>query len=132
MRRTVGVLRDTGPEAADRRPVGDPAGITDLVEGFTSPAADATEVTVRLTWPAGRLEVTVTDDGHGGTQFPEAAHGGGFGIVGLTERVAALGGGLHAGPRAGGVPGRDVGAAPSGAALGTARLLVPGPPLAVQ
>ena len=29
MRRTVGVLRDTGPEAADRRPVGDPAGLTD-------------------------------------------------------------------------------------------------------
>ncbi|MFI2629407.1 sensor histidine kinase [Streptomyces collinus] len=146
MRRTVGVLRDTGPEAADRRPVGDLAGIADLVEGFASPvqrcvlhrdpavsgalphevqaaafrvvqealtnvrrhAADATEVTVRLTCPAGRLEVTVTDDGHGGTQFPEAAHGGGFGIVGLTERVTALGGELHAGPRGGGAAGWQV------------------------
>ncbi|MEU2746063.1 histidine kinase [Streptomyces collinus] len=146
MRRTVGVVRDTGPEAADRRPVGDLAGIADLVEGFASPvqrcvlhrdpavsgalphgvqaaafrvvqetltnvrrhAADATEVTVRLTCPAGRLEVTVTDDGHGGTQFPDAAHGGGFGIVGLTERVTALGGELHAGPRAGGAAGWQV------------------------
>ncbi|GGW96385.1 hypothetical protein GCM10010383_27640 [Streptomyces lomondensis] len=139
MRRTVGVLRDTGPEAADRRPVGDLAGITDLVEGFASPgqkavlhrdpavcddlphevqaaafrvvqealtnvrrhAADATEVTVRLACPGDRLEVTVADDGRGGTQLPEAAHGGGFGLVGLRERVTALGGTLHAGPRAG-------------------------------
>ncbi|MFI7014720.1 sensor histidine kinase [Streptomyces sp. NPDC050164] len=139
MRRTVGVLRDTGPEAADRRPVGDLAAVTDLVEGFATPvqrtvlhrdpavsddlphevqaaafrvvqealtnvrrhAGDATEVTVRLARPGDRLEVTVTDDGHGGTQLPEAAHGGGFGLVGLTERVTALGGELRAGPRAG-------------------------------
>ncbi|MEU5569044.1 sensor histidine kinase [Streptomyces coeruleorubidus] len=139
MRRTVGVLRDTGPEAADRRPVGDLAAVTDLVEGFATPAqktvlqrdpavsddlphevqaaafrvvqealtnvrrhaGDATRVTVRLARPGDRLEVTVTDDGHGGTQLPEAAHGGGFGLVGLTERVTALGGELHAGPRGG-------------------------------
>ncbi|MFC9126420.1 sensor histidine kinase [Streptomyces sp. NPDC057099] len=140
MRRTVGVLRDTGPEAADRRPVGDLAGISDLVEGFASPvqqsvlhrdpdvsddvphevqaaafrvvqealtnvrrhAADATRVTVHLARPGDRLEVRVEDDGQGGTQLPEAAHGGGFGLVGLTERVTALGGELRAGPRAGG------------------------------
>ncbi|MEU0385273.1 sensor histidine kinase [Streptomyces chartreusis] len=139
MRRTVGVLRDTGPEAADRRPVGDLAALTDLVEGFASPvqrtvlhrdpavsddlphevqsaafrvvqealtnvrrhAGDATAVAVRLACPGDRLEVTVTDDGHGGAQLPEAAHGGGFGLVGLTERVTALGGDLRAGPRAG-------------------------------
>ncbi|MGX1562706.1 sensor histidine kinase [Streptomyces sp. NPDC055506] len=146
MRRTVGVLRDTGPEAADRRPVGDLAGISDLVARFASPvqksvlhrdpavsddlphevqaaafrvvqealtnvrrhAADATRVTVRLACPGDRLEVTVTDDGHGGTQLPEAAHGGGFGLVGLTERVTALGGELRAGPRGG--PAGEVGA----------------------
>ena len=139
MRRTVGVLRDTGDEAADRRPVGDLAGIADLTDGFASPvqrvtlrrdpavsddlphevqaaafrvvqealtnvrrhAADASEVTVRLRRDAGRLEVSVTDDGRGGTQLPDAAHGGGFGLVGLKERVTALGGELHAGPRAG-------------------------------
>ncbi|GAP50708.1 putative Sensor histidine kinase YfiJ [Streptomyces azureus] len=139
MRRTVGVLRDTGPETADRRPVGDLAGVTDLVEGFATPAqktvlqrdpavsddlphevqaaafrvvqealtnvrrhaGDATRVTVRLARPGDRLEVTVTDDGHGGIQLPEAAHGGGFGLVGLRERVTALGGELRAGPGAG-------------------------------
>ncbi|MCF1593622.1 sensor histidine kinase [Streptomyces muensis] len=138
MRRTVGVLRDTGHEAADHRPVGDLAGIAELVDGFTSPvqqvtlrrdpavsddlphevqaaafrvvqealtnirrhAADAAHVEVALRDDAGRLEVSVTDDGRGGTQLPAAAHGGGFGLVGLKERVTALGGELHTGPRA--------------------------------
>jgi signal transduction histidine kinase len=136
MRRTVGVLRDTGAEA-DRRPVGDLAGITDLTTRFASPAqkvtlrsdvpdglphevqaaafrvvqealtnvrrhaADATEVTVRLALDGARLSVSVADDGRGGTQLPDAAHGGGFGLVGLKERVTALGGDLHAGPRDG-------------------------------
>ncbi|WP_329262293.1 histidine kinase [Streptomyces sp. NBC_01478] len=139
MRRTVGVLRDAGPDAADRRPVGDLAAVAELVDGFASAAqkvtlrrdptlpddlphevqaaafrvvqealtnvrrhaADAAEVTVGLRRAGRRLEVTVTDDGHGGTQLPPAAHGGGFGLVGLTERVTALGGELRAGPRAG-------------------------------
>jgi signal transduction histidine kinase len=136
MRRTVGVLRDTAE--ADRRPVGDLAGVADLVEGFAGPgqqvtlqrdpallddlphevqaaafrvvqealtnvrrhAADATTVTVRLRLrpDGGRLEVTVSDDGRGGTQLPAEAHGGGFGLVGLRERVTALGGELHTGP----------------------------------
>ncbi|MEU6252732.1 histidine kinase [Streptomyces sp. NPDC047043] len=137
MRRTVGVLRDTGDEPADRRPVGDLAAITGLAEGFASPvqkvtlhrdptlpddlphevqaaafrvvqesltnvrrhAADAAEIIVGMCWSRGRLEVSVSDDGRGGTQLPAAAHGGGFGLVGLTERVTALGGELHAGPR---------------------------------
>ncbi|MGW0331670.1 sensor histidine kinase [Streptomyces sp. NPDC003011] len=62
-------------------------------------AADATEISVALGYDGRRLEVTVTDDGRGGTQLPPAAHGGGFGLVGLTERVTALGGRLRAGPR---------------------------------
>ncbi|GLP70946.1 hypothetical protein TUSST3_75660 [Streptomyces sp. TUS-ST3] len=136
MRRTVGVLRDTD-DAADRRPVGDLAGIAGLIDGFASPlqkatlhrgtsvpddlphevqaaafrvvqealtnvrrhAGDATQVTVGLGCEAGRLEVSVSDDGRGGSQLPPAAHGGGFGLVGLKERVTALGGELHAGPR---------------------------------
>jgi hypothetical protein len=40
MRRTVGVLRDSGPESADRRPVGDLAAVADLVEGFASPCRE--------------------------------------------------------------------------------------------
>ncbi|GKQ39045.1 sensor histidine kinase [Streptomyces sp. A012304] len=62
-------------------------------------AADATEVAVHLTHDGQALEVTVLDDGKGGTALPAAARGGGFGLVGLTERVTALGGELRTGPR---------------------------------
>ncbi|GHH09800.1 sensor histidine kinase [Streptomyces lanatus] len=64
-------------------------------------AADATRIEVGLRDATGRLEVTVTDDGRGSTQLPAAAHGGGFGLVGLKERVTALGGELATGPRGG-------------------------------
>ncbi|MEU7663822.1 sensor histidine kinase [Streptomyces lincolnensis] len=139
MRRTVGVLRATGTEPGGHRPVGDLAGIGELVDGFAAPgqrvtlhrdpsvpddlphevqaaafrvvqealtnvrrhAADATEVAVALRHENRRLEVTVADDGRGGTQLPDAARGGGFGLVGLTERVSALDGALHCGPRPG-------------------------------
>ncbi|WP_420918279.1 sensor histidine kinase [Streptomyces caniscabiei] len=62
-------------------------------------AADATEVTVVLAHADDTLRVTVRDNGRGGSPLPYAARGGGFGIVGLTERVTALGGTLHTGPR---------------------------------
>lgn len=64
-------------------------------------AGDATEVTVCLVYEGGTLRVSVRDDGRGGTQMPHAARGGGFGIVGLSERVTALGGDLRTGPRPG-------------------------------
>ncbi|WP_406200902.1 histidine kinase [Streptomyces europaeiscabiei] len=151
MRRTVGVLRDHEDESgtADRRPVGDLAGIDELVRGFDGVggvdgraalldrdpavpddlphevqaaafrvvqealtnvrrhAADATEVTVILRHALGDLEVSVRDDGRGGARLPEAARGGGFGLVGLTERVTALGGRIEARPREDG-PGWEV------------------------
>ncbi|MBP5865093.1 MULTISPECIES: sensor histidine kinase [Streptomyces] len=62
-------------------------------------AADATEVTVALAHADDTLRVTVRDNGRAGAPMPYAARGGGFGIVGLTERVTALGGTLHTGPR---------------------------------
>ncbi|MEU1557146.1 histidine kinase [Streptomyces scabiei] len=143
MRRTVGVLRDHEEETTtgDRRPVGDLAGVDELVRGFDGVggvdghtarlrhdpsvpadlphevqaaafrvvqealtnvrrhAADATEVTVDLRYTRGDLEVLVRDDGRGGVRLPEAARGGGFGLVGLTERVTALGGRIQARPR---------------------------------
>ncbi|MFC7264589.1 hypothetical protein [Streptomyces lutosisoli] len=46
-------------------------------------------VTVGLAYEDGTLRVTVRDNGRGGTQLPLAARGGGFGLVGLTERVRA-------------------------------------------
>ncbi|WP_327184155.1 sensor histidine kinase [Streptomyces sp. NBC_01334] len=61
-------------------------------------AADAATVTVRLGRDGDRLDVTVVDDGRGGTQLPAEARGGGFGLVGLRERVTALGGELRTGP----------------------------------
>jgi signal transduction histidine kinase len=62
-------------------------------------AADATAVTVTLHHAHGRLEVAVRDNGRGGAGLPEAARGGGFGLVGLNERVTALGGRIQARPR---------------------------------
>ncbi|MET8975585.1 histidine kinase [Streptomyces sp. NPDC004539] len=139
MRRTVGVLRDVGPEAVERRPVGDLDGIFELVDRFPGPgqravvhrdpelpaglphevqaaafrvvqesltnvrrhAADATEILVSLFPDGDRLVVIVQDDGRGGVRLPAEAHGGGFGLVGLKERVTALDGEVTAGPRQG-------------------------------
>jgi signal transduction histidine kinase len=107
----AGFCGPVGPKAALRR---DPSVPDDLPhevqaaayrvvqEGLTNVrrhAADATEVTVGLAYDGRALEVTVNDDGRGGTRLPQAAHGGGFGLVGLTERVTALGGELRTGPR---------------------------------
>jgi signal transduction histidine kinase len=60
------------------------------------PAA-AAEVKVIAT--EGRLVIDVVDDGHGAGAL---ATGDGFGIVGMRERAAAIGGTLEAGPRRGG------------------------------
>ncbi|MET8977169.1 histidine kinase [Streptomyces sp. NPDC004539] len=61
-------------------------------------AGDAGEVVVGLRLAGAALEVSVTDDGRGGVRLPDEARGGGFGLVGLRERVGALGGELSAGP----------------------------------
>jgi signal transduction histidine kinase len=59
--------------------------------------------TVHLRFGSEALTVQVDDDGRGlAPGAPTAAAGGGNGIPGMRERVAALGGRLEAGPRAGG------------------------------
>ncbi|MFF7647510.1 histidine kinase [Streptomyces canus] len=100
-----------GPKAALRRDLSVPDGlpyevqaaahrvVQEALTNVRRHAADATEVTVGLAYDGRVLEVTVRDDGRGGTQLPPAARGGGFGLVGLTERVTALGGELRTGPR---------------------------------
>jgi len=58
-------------------------------------ARDATLVQVRVTRQHDGVELVVTDDGRGST-----GSGEGFGIVGMTERAALLGGSLEAGSSA--------------------------------
>lgn len=61
-------------------------------------AATATAVRIGLrTVPAG-LEVRIADDGGRPARLSENARGGGYGLVGMAERAAALGGSLTAGP----------------------------------
>ncbi|MFJ3716320.1 sensor histidine kinase [Streptomyces sp. NPDC090057] len=60
--------------------------------------SDATRCEITVDSAVERVRLTVTDDGTGGTA-PRAAEGiGGTGLTGLTERLAAAGGTLRAGP----------------------------------
>jgi signal transduction histidine kinase len=72
-------------------------------EALTNAArhAPGSRVEVALECGEDRLAVTVVDDG-GSAAGDGALEGGGFGLVGLAERVRALGGDLAAGPAPGG------------------------------
>ncbi|MDG4861030.1 histidine kinase, partial [Streptomyces sp. T-3] len=59
-------------------------------------AADATAVRIGLRAGPGGLEIRVADDGSKPAHLSEKSRGGGFGLVGLQERVTALGGELTA------------------------------------
>jgi signal transduction histidine kinase len=59
-------------------------------------ARHATRISVRVSADAGTVRLCVTDDGDGGT-----ARGGGFGLAGMRERAALLGGVCEAGPGTG-------------------------------
>lgn len=62
-------------------------------------ASTATRVAVRATVDAGHLVVDIHNDGTGTRSANRA--GPGYGLVGMTERVGALGGSLRAGPERG-------------------------------
>ena len=70
--------------------------------------AGATAIDVRIRYHAGELEVDATDDGNapgsaaGGVAAGAATPGGGLGLIGMRERVAAHDGTLEAGSRPGG------------------------------
>jgi signal transduction histidine kinase len=74
-----------------------------IQEALTNSArhSGGTTATVRLGFGDGGLRVEVTDDGptREAGQPPGRANGSGNGIAGMTERAAALGGTLEAGPR---------------------------------
>jgi signal transduction histidine kinase len=70
-------------------------------EALTNVARHAghAQARVELCYEPGMLTVQVDDDGNG---TPARPAGQGLGLIGMRERVAALGGQLHAGPRPGG------------------------------
>jgi signal transduction histidine kinase len=74
--------------------------VQEALTNVTRHAGQAT-ATVRVSYGEGELTVQVDDDGRGLSPHGAAA-GGGKGIVGMRERVAALGGDLQAAPRPGG------------------------------
>lgn len=59
--------------------------------------ARADRVWVRLDWREGELRLAVRDDGRGPAGSPDQTGGGGHGLAGMRERVAALGGELTTG-----------------------------------
>ena len=74
-----------------------------IQEALTNSArhSGGSTATVRLGYGDGALRVEVDDDGRPGppAPAPALANGSGHGIAGMTERAAALGGTLKAGPR---------------------------------
>lgn len=70
-----------------------------LQEAFTNALRHAPGASVRaaLRRGPGELQIEVLDDGNG--RSPVSAQGGGYGLVGMRERVALYGGTLEAGPR---------------------------------
>jgi signal transduction histidine kinase len=73
--------------------------VQEAITNAVKHAERATTVAVDLTWTPRRLEITVTDDGHGGGP---AGAAGGFGLAGMRERAALYGGTATAGPGHGG------------------------------
>lgn len=68
------------------------------IRKYAGPGAHAT---IRERWDADALTVTVTDDGRGAAAGLDG-HKAGYGLIGLRERIAAVGGSADAGPRLGG------------------------------
>ncbi|HEX6357378.1 sensor histidine kinase [Actinophytocola sp.] len=128
MRRVVGLLRDTddaapatagpeqlsdlvsrfeGPAVQLRLPDGEPAWpgevtttvyriVQESLTNIARHAPQARSVTVSVSQDHAAVTVEVTNDG-----LPARHHRGGYGLVGMRERVEALGGTLRAGPRSG-------------------------------
>ncbi|WP_432172698.1 sensor histidine kinase [Streptomyces sp. Tue6028] len=106
----LGAVREAGlrvewTSAGTPRPVSAETGLTayrTVQEALTNSLKHAgfPRVTVALCWEDEALTVTVRDDGRpAGGERTALPVGGGHGLAGMRERVAAVGGTLHAGPR---------------------------------
>jgi signal transduction histidine kinase len=71
--------------------------VQEAITNAVKHAAGATTIAVELTWAPCRLQIAVTDDGHG--DGGPAGSPGGFGLAGMRERAALYGGTATAGPR---------------------------------
>ena len=95
--------RVTLAEVGSPRPVSPAVGLTAyrvVQEALTNArkhAGSAAQVDVRVRYLDGAVEVEVSDDGYGTASA--AGAGTGMGIVGMRERVTAIGGTLEAGPK---------------------------------
>jgi len=90
----------------DARPIAAPVALTAyrvIQESLTNVCKHAgpTQVTLRLSFGPDAVEVTVDNRGTA-RPAPRLSTGAGHGLVGMRERVAALGGRFAAGPRPGG------------------------------
>jgi signal transduction histidine kinase len=70
--------------------------VQEAITNAVKHAEGATTVAVELTWTPRRLEIAVTDNGHGNGR--SAGSAGGFGLAGMRERAALYGGTATAGP----------------------------------
>jgi signal transduction histidine kinase len=97
----VDLTVDTVGEQRPLAPAVDVTAYRIVQEALTNVARHARGSTARLTieYRPAFVRLTVSDDGGGST---EATTGGGYGIVGMTERAHAVGGHLTASPRTGG------------------------------
>jgi signal transduction histidine kinase len=99
------VVVDGAP--AELPPAVDLAAFRVVQESLTNVVRHAgpASATVRVVYGAADVVVEVSDDGRSapapfrGSPGPSGPDGGGHGIAGMRERVAALGGELRAGPR---------------------------------
>ena len=81
--------------------------VQEALTNIVKHAAAGAAVAVRLSWVEGGLDITIVDDGGSGDR-PARSPGdgvpdsGGYGLVGMRERIALLGGRLAAGPQGSG------------------------------
>lgn len=72
--------------------------VQEALTNVTRHAGPNVTVDVMVDVTAERVNVTVSDDGRGASSRP-SAEGSGYGLIGMSERVAAFGGQLRTGPR---------------------------------